>query len=51
MLQLYQDRIVASLQQPYSLECIPVEAEDQVSLPIFWTDDAYKNTLFIYRFA
>jgi HAUS augmin-like complex subunit 2 len=27
---LYQDRIIARLQQPYSLDCIPVEAEYQV---------------------
>lgn len=26
-----QDRIIARLQQPYSLDCIPVEAEYQVS--------------------
>lgn len=25
-----QDRIIARLQQPYSLDCIPVEAEYQV---------------------
>lgn len=27
---LWQDRIIARLQQPYSLDCIPVEAEYQV---------------------
>lgn len=27
---VYQDRIIARLQQPYSLDCIPVEAEYQV---------------------
>ena len=26
----WQDRIIARLQQPYSLDCIPVEAEFQV---------------------
>jgi hypothetical protein len=35
----YQDRIIARLQQPYSLDCIPVEAEYQVRFLIifnFW---------------
>ena len=35
----WQDRIIARLQQPYSLDCIPVEAEFQVGhsikMPIF----------------
>lgn len=29
--KLTQDRIIARLQQPYSLDCIPVETEYQVS--------------------
>jgi len=37
----WQDRIIARLQQPYSLDCIPVEAEYQVgpinSIPHFST--------------
>lgn len=28
----FQDRIIARLQQPYSLDCIPVEAEYQVGI-------------------
>lgn len=28
--ECWQDRIIARLQQPYSLDCIPVEAEYQV---------------------
>jgi len=27
---IWQDRIIARMQQPYSLDCIPVEAEYQV---------------------
>jgi hypothetical protein len=30
-----QDRIIARLQQPYSLDCIPVEAEYQVVFFLF----------------
>lgn len=30
-----QDRIIARLQQPYSLDCIPVEAEYQVKILVY----------------
>ena len=35
----YQDRIIARLQQPYSLDCIPVEAEYQVRFLIISASD------------
>lgn len=35
VLACWQDRIVARLQQPYSLDCIPVEAEYQVGYTQF----------------
>lgn len=34
-LSKWQDRIIARLQQPYSLDCIPVEAEYQVGQTSF----------------
>jgi hypothetical protein len=41
-----QDRIIARLQQPYSLDCIPVEAEYQVVFFSF-----YVRNLFPFFYA
>jgi hypothetical protein len=38
-----KDRIIARLQQPYSLDCIPVEAEYQVRFLIISTCDFHNK--------
>lgn len=41
-----QDRIIARLQQPYSLDCIPVEAEYQVSTYKFFKSNGVSFSPF-----
>jgi hypothetical protein len=44
----WQDRIIARLQQPYSLDCIPVEAEYQVghSMIVCFCNTVDRNFFF-----
>jgi len=45
----WQDRIIARLQQPYSLDCIPVEAEYQVghSMIVCFCNTVDRNFFFL----
>jgi hypothetical protein len=49
--EYWQDRIIARLQQPYSLDCIPVEAEYQVGYPMtVCFCDTVDHKLFLFYF-
>ena len=49
--EYWQDRIIARLQQPYSLDCIPVEAEYQVGYPMtVCFCDTVDHKLFFFFF-